>query len=49
MEDVLGSYSHGDEIRVLCIIMGNAETKSNGHRRNVYHMDLVETMRRFHK
>jgi hypothetical protein len=32
MDDAQGSYIHGDEIRGLNISLGNAETKSNGHR-----------------
>jgi hypothetical protein len=32
MYDAQGSYNHGDEIRGLNISLGNAETKSNGHR-----------------
>jgi hypothetical protein len=45
MEDSQGYYDHEDEIIRLHINLGNAETKSNGHRRRVKPIDMVNTMK----
>jgi len=44
MDDSQGPYSHEDEIIGLHVRMGNAKTNSNGRRRKVEPMELVETM-----
>jgi hypothetical protein len=49
MDDAQGYYSHKDEILGLHISLGNAETKSNGHKSGVELMELIETMRSLHK
>lgn len=49
IEDAQGSYSHEDEVRGLCVSMGNVETESSGHRDRVEPVALVETMQSLHK
>jgi hypothetical protein len=49
MEDSKGSYNNEYDIRGLHVNMGNVEFESNGHRRKLEAVELVETMRSLQK